>query len=96
MATKKGTVHKAVDAVIEVFQNPPMAVIPETMKPVRKMPAKKAGKKMDRKLVATMEDYEVKYLAQKWKVTQRAVKEAVAKVGHSRNKVEAELKRSKG
>jgi hypothetical protein len=33
---------------------------------------------MDRKRVASMEDYEVKYLAQ-----------AVTKVGNSRNKVEA-------
>jgi len=38
-------------------------------------------------------DYEVKYLAQEHKVTQKAVKEAVAKVGNSRNKVEAELRR---
>ncbi|MDQ6685071.1 MAG: DUF3606 domain-containing protein [Pseudomonadota bacterium] len=50
---------------------------------------------MDRALVASMEDYEVKYLSQKWKVTQKAVKEAVAKVGNSRNKVEAELRRGK-
>ena len=48
---------------------------------------------MDRKLVASMEDYEVKYLAQKHKVAQKAVKEAVTKVGNSRNKVEAELKK---
>ena len=39
-----------------------------------------------------MEDYEVRYLAQKHSVTMKAVKEAVAKVGNSRNKVEAELK----
>jgi len=42
-----------------------------------------------------MEDYEVKYLAQKHGVTQKAVKEAVQKVGASRSKVEAQLKKSK-
>ena len=95
MATKKGIVQKAFDAVAEVVLNPPTAVIPETMKPARKRPARKAAGKMDGKLVSTMEDYEIKYLAQKHKVTQKAVKEAVGKVGHSRNKVEAELKRGK-
>ena len=64
-------------------------------KTAAKAPLKKAAKKMDSKLVSTMELYEVKYLAQKHMVTQKAVKEAVAKVGHSRNKVEAELKRGK-
>ena len=42
-----------------------------------------------------MEEYEVKYLATMHSVIQKAVKEAVAKVGHSRNKVEAELKQGK-
>jgi hypothetical protein len=49
----------------------------------------------DRSKVSTMEDYEVKYLAQKHDTTQKAVKEAVAKVGNSRAKVEAELKKAK-
>lgn len=62
---------------------------------VKKATARKSAGTMDRKLVSTMEDYEVKYLAQKHKVTQKAVKEAVAKVGHSRNKVEAALKAGK-
>ena len=53
------------------------------------------GRSLDRALVATMEDYEVKYLATKHSVTQKAVKEAVAKVGHSRSKVERELKAGK-
>lgn len=53
------------------------------------------GRNQDRALVATMEDYEVKYLATKHSVTQKAVKEAVAKVGHSRDKVEKELKAGK-
>ncbi|MDQ6620977.1 MAG: DUF3606 domain-containing protein [Pseudomonadota bacterium] len=54
------------------------------------------GRSQDRKLVATMEDYEIRYLAQKHGVTQTAVKGAVAKVGNSRAKVEAELKRNNG
>jgi len=35
----------------------------------------------DRGRVSSMEDHEVKYLAQKHGVTQKVVKEAVAKVG---------------
>ena len=54
------------------------------------------GRSQDRALVATMEDYEVKYLATKHGVTQKAVKDAVAKVGNSRTKVERELKARKG
>ncbi|MDQ6681249.1 MAG: DUF3606 domain-containing protein [Pseudomonadota bacterium] len=54
------------------------------------------GRNQDRALVASMEDYEVKYLAQKHSVTQKAVKDAVAKVGNSRPKVERELKAGKG
>lgn len=50
---------------------------------------------MDRKFVSTMEDHEIKYLAQKHGVTQKAVREAVAKVGHSRAKVERELEAGK-
>ncbi len=50
------------------------------------------GRNQDRVLVASMEDYEVKYLAQKHRVTQKAVKAAVDKVGSSRTKVERELK----
>jgi len=53
----------------------------------------KRGRSQDRSRVAAMEDYEVKYLAQKHGVTQTAVKAAVKKVGNSRSKVEAELKR---
>jgi hypothetical protein len=41
-----------------------------------------------------MEDYEVKYLAQEHGVAQKTVKDAVKKVGNSRARVEAELKRS--
>ena len=54
------------------------------------------GRNQDRALVASMEDYEVKYLAQKHSVTQKAVKAAVEKVGNSRTKVERELKAGKG
>lgn len=49
----------------------------------------------DRRQVAGMEDYEVKYLAQKHEVTQKAVKQIVEQVGNSRTKVEAEIKRQK-
>ncbi len=93
MQSKPAKAAKAlVDSAIEAFNDPPMA--PEIGGKARRPAARKGtGKRMDRKLVATMEDYEVKYLAQKHKVTQKAVKEAVAKVGNSRNKVEAELKK---
>ena len=99
LAATKGLINCA----IEAFNNPPLA--PDLgQKPMRraakkpaakKAGAKTTGKTADRRLVATMEDYEVKYLAQKHSVTQKAVKEAVAKVGHSRSKVEAELKQGK-
>jgi hypothetical protein len=49
----------------------------------------------DRGRASSMKDYEVKYLAQKHGVTQKAVKAAVQKVGASRAKVEAELKKGK-
>lgn len=91
----KGIINKAMDAVADAFTDPPR-------KPAKRAAAKKivarkapARKTMDRQLVSTMEGYEVAYLAQKHKVTQKAVKAAVAKVGHSRSKVEAELKKGK-
>lgn len=105
MATaKKGLIDQAVDAVSGLFQDEPARKAPvraAAKQPASKKPgskssiAKKGAQTMDRKLVSTMEDYEVKYLAQKHFVTQKAVKAAVAKVGHSRNKVEAELKKGK-
>ena len=49
----------------------------------------------DRAKVNKMEDYEVKYLAQKHDVTQKAVKAVVEKVGVSRTKVESEIKKGK-
>lgn len=106
VAAAKGMIAKAADAATDAFMNPPMAPdLPKTRKVVRraspKTAAKKssgkraAGKSMDRKLVSSMEDYEIKYLAQKHQVTQKAVREAVSKVGPSRNKVERELKAGK-
>lgn len=89
----KDAISKAVVVVADAFMDPPLAIVPT--KKAKRAPQRKATKKMDRKLVSTMEDYEIKYLAQKHSVTQKAVKAAVAKVGHSRNKVEAELKRGK-
>jgi hypothetical protein len=60
----------------------------------RKTAAKSSARRtMDRKLISGMEDYEVKYLATKHGVTQKAVRAAVAAVGSSRNKVEAEIRR---
>jgi len=56
---------------------------------------KKQRGTQDRSRVSAMEDYEVKYLAQKHGVTQKAVKHAVKKVGNSRAKVEAELRRGR-
>ncbi len=90
-----GLISSAVDAFVDPPLAPKIASPAKRSKRVsaKKAPAK-AAKKMDRKLVSTMEDYEVKYLAQKHGVTQKAVKAAVTRVGHSRNKVEAELKRS--
>lgn len=49
----------------------------------------------DRARVSGMEDYEVKYLAQKHDVTQKLVKEVVKDVGNSRTKVETEIKKRK-
>lgn len=49
----------------------------------------------DRSKVASKEAYEVKYLADKHGVTQKAVLDAVKKAGVSRAAVEAELKKGK-
>lgn len=87
-----------VNSAIEAFNEPPLAPDTAVTKSAprvgaKKSTAKRAGKNMDRKLVSAMEDYEVKYLAQKHNVTQKAVRAAVGKVGNSRNKVEAELRK---
>ncbi len=84
-------IGNAVDGAVDTFMSPPTAINRASSRKA----AKKPVKSMDRKLVSTMEDYEVKYLAQKHSVTQKAVKAAVAKVGHSRTKVERELKAGK-
>ena len=55
------------------------------------MSVKKKSRKMDRKLVAAKQRYEVAPLAKKTKKTQKEVREAVKKVGHSRKAVEKEL-----
>ena len=99
----KNLISKAASAAVEAFNNPPLAPdLPRkpprraAKKSVVKTASKKtAAKKMDSKLVSTMETYEVQYLARKHGVTQKAVKEAVSRVGHSRTKVEAEIKRGK-
>lgn len=48
----------------------------------------------DRQKVAGKERYEVSYLAKKFGVSMKRVRAAIARVGHSRRKVEAELKRA--
>ena len=93
------------DSAIDAFNDPPLAPDDVPAKPrkrakpatSRKAVAKSsASKASDRKLVSGMEDYEVKYLATKHGVTQKAVREIVAAVGSSRSKVEAEIKRRRG
>jgi hypothetical protein len=54
--------------------------------------AKKSGRGRDRKLVAGRQRHEVGYTAKKAGKKGSAVKQAVKRVGHSRRKVEAELK----
>jgi predicted DNA-binding protein YlxM (UPF0122 family) len=49
------------------------------------------GRKQDRARIATGQDYEVRYEAEKEGVPKRAVKDAVKDVGNSRKKVEAKL-----
>ena len=58
----------------------------------KRKPKTKRGRSQDRKLVAGTQKHEVKTVAKKTKKSQKAVKAAVKKVGHSRKKVEAELK----
>ena len=49
------------------------------------------GRKLDRKLVAGGQDYEVRYEAEKTGKTKRRVKRAASRAGNSRKKVEREL-----
>lgn len=63
------------------------------------MPTKKAkksttkrGRSQDKKLVAGTQPHEVKTVARKTKKSASKVRAAVKKVGHSRAKVEKELK----
>ena len=51
----------------------------------------KRGRKQDRKLVAAKQLHEVKVVAKKKRVSQKKVRAAVKKVGHSRKAVEKEL-----
>ena len=55
---------------------------------------KKTGK-ADRSKVAGNEKYEVAYAAKKGKTTPAKVRAAIKKVGNSRKKVEAQLKKKK-
>lgn len=47
----------------------------------------------DRARVATLQQHEVDYLRRKLGVTEAEIKAAVAKVGHSRDAIERELKK---
>jgi predicted DNA-binding protein YlxM (UPF0122 family) len=49
------------------------------------------GRNQDRVRVATGQDYEVRYEAEKEGVSKQVVKDAVKEVGNSRKKVEAKL-----
>jgi hypothetical protein len=51
------------------------------------------GREQDRARVASGQDYEVRYEAQKTRRSASAVKKAVKKVGNSRKKVERKLGR---
>lgn len=53
----------------------------------------KRGRTQDRARVAGGQEHEVRYEARKEGVSKADVQEAVKKVGNSRKKVEAELKR---
>ena len=51
------------------------------------------GRSQDRKLVAGGQDHEVQYEAKKTGATKGKVQKTVEKVGNSRDKVEAKLKK---
>ena len=53
-------------------------------------------KKSDRKLVGNYEDWEVKELKGKYNATEEQIREAIAKYGPSREKVEAYLLKEYG
>lgn len=53
------------------------------------------GREQDRAKVAGGQEHEVRYEADKKNVSKSAVKDAVGKVGNSRDKVENELDRKK-
>ena len=52
------------------------------------------GTSQDRKKVAGAQEHEVSYVKEKLGTTKEAVKDAVKKVGNSRTKVEADLKKT--
>ena len=51
------------------------------------------GRKQDRRLVAGVQDYEVRYESKKTGKSKKRVKQAVKRAGSSRRKVERELRR---
>ena len=50
------------------------------------------NRRMDRKLAARLQPWEVSYIAKRFKVTVRVVRNAIAKVGHSRRRLYAYLR----
>jgi hypothetical protein len=61
----------------------------------KKAKKSKRARGQDRRLVAGEQDWEVRYEAKKTGRSKSAVKRAVKRVGHSRKKVEAALRRKK-
>jgi hypothetical protein len=59
--------------------------------PTTKKSTTKRGRQQDRKLVAGKQKHEVKAVSKKKRVSQKKVREAVKRVGHSRKAVLKEL-----
>ena len=55
----------------------------------------KRGRTQDRRLISASQDWEIRYEAKKTGRSKDAVKRAIKRVGHSRKKVEAALRRKK-
>ena len=55
----------------------------------------KRGRAQDRRLISAKQDWEVAYEAKKTGRSKDDVKRAIKRVGHSRKKVEAALRRKK-
>lgn len=56
------------------------------------MPTKKKSRKMDKKLVAAKQKEEVRYISERFKIPQKAVRSVCKEAGRSRVKVYAKLR----